>query len=241
MTTRPTDTVARLAGDEFVIVCRSLTDVLDAIAVAERVLAAIAPRVAVQTPDRELRHVSVGASIGVTHITDPATSAEALVRDADIAMYRAKELGRGRIEVFDQALQADADQRQQLREELGQAITGGEIDVYYQPIVELQGGRVKGFEALARWDHPERGLLAPAAFMATAAFGFTVVAEGVERPLHRSWLIDLGCELAQGYLFARPGPPGEIAASAAAETTRCYSLPSAADRQAAIDALELEE
>jgi diguanylate cyclase (GGDEF)-like protein len=363
-TTRPTDTVARLAGDEFLIVCNGLPDVLDTIAVAERALAAIAPRMAVQTPDGELRHVSLGASIGVTHITNPATTAEELVRDADVAMYRAKELGRGRIEVFDEALRADAEQRQQLREELGQALTGGEIEVYYQPIVELQDGRLKGFEALARWNHPERGLLEPSAFMATAessglivslgahvlreacrqlaiwqadttmppglhmsvnlsvkqlldgdiapvvasavsdaaidpqslwleitesalltdadnaagmlaklresgvrlavddfgtgysslqhlkqfpldvikidrsfvaglgenegdeaivrsvielagAFGFAVVAEGVETVLHRTWLIDLGCELAQGYLFARPGPPREIAASVA--------------------------
>jgi diguanylate cyclase (GGDEF)-like protein len=364
-TTRPMDAVARLAGDEFLIVCHGLRDVLDTIAVAERVLAAIAPPIEVQTNDRELRHVRLGASIGVTHITDPATSAEELVRDADVALYRAKELGRGRIEVFDHALRADAEQRQQLREELGQAITGGEIEVYYQPIVELQGGQITGFEALARWDHPERGLLAPGAFMATAessglivslgthvlreacrqlaiwqadstmpsglhmsvnlsvkqlldgdiaevvaaalsdagidpqslwleitesslltdtdnaagillklretgvrlavddfgtgysslqhlkifpldvikidrsfvsglgeddgdeaivrsvielagAFGFTVVAEGVETPLHRTWLIDHGCALAQGYLFARPAPPREITASVAA-------------------------
>jgi diguanylate cyclase (GGDEF)-like protein len=364
-TTRPTDTVARLAGDEFLIVCRGLPDVLDAITVAERVLAAIAPRIPVQTSDHELRHVSLGASIGVTHVTDPATSPEELIRDADVAMYRAKELGRGRIEIFDQALRADAEQRQQMREDLGQAITGREIEVHYQPIVELEDGRIKGFEALVRWDHPERGLLAPGAFMATAessglivslgahvlreacrqlaiwqadsamprglhmsvnlsakqlldgdiadvvaaavsdagidpqslwleitesslltdadnaagmllklretgvrlavddfgtgysslqhlklfpldvikvdrsfvsglgeddgdeaivrsvielagAFGFTVVAEGVETPLQRTWLIDLGCELAQGYLFARPGPPREIAALVAA-------------------------
>jgi diguanylate cyclase (GGDEF)-like protein len=166
-TTRPSDSVSRLSGDEFVLVCRGLGDVLDAIAVAERVLSTITPPMTVPAHG-EMRRVSVGASIGVVFVTDPGTSADQLVRDADVAMYRAKELGRSRVEVFDEGMRAVAEQRQLLCEELRQAIAEDQVEVYYQPVVELRTNRIRGYEALARWEHPERGLLVPGAFMAEA-------------------------------------------------------------------------
>jgi diguanylate cyclase (GGDEF)-like protein len=176
--TRPTNTVARLSGDEFLVVCPGLPDVLDGIAMASRMLDAIIPPMAVCSPDGEQQQVTVGASIGIAYITDPASSAEQLIGDADVAMYRAKERGRGRVEIFDEGLRADAEQRQHLLEQLRQAITEGEIQVHYQPIVELRSGRITGFEALARWAHPERGLLGPGAFMPTAESSGLIVSLG---------------------------------------------------------------
>jgi diguanylate cyclase (GGDEF)-like protein len=177
-TTRPLDAVARLSGDEFLIVCVGLPDVLDVIAVAERVLDAIRPPITLSTVDGEERRVTVGASIGVAFLTDPDASAEGLIRDADVAMYRAKELGRGRIEVFDEGLRADVEARQRLREELREAIAAGEIHVHYQPIVDVESGHIHGFEALASWAHPERGLLSPGAFMPTAESSGLIVPLG---------------------------------------------------------------
>jgi diguanylate cyclase (GGDEF)-like protein len=177
-TTRPADTVARLSGDEFLVFCRGLSDVLDAIAMAERMLAAIVLPMTVRAPEGELRRVNVGASIGVAYVTEPTISADELISDADVAMYRAKQLGRGRIEVFDEGLRREAEERQQLREDLRQALAEGDIRVHYQPIVEIRSGQVKGFEALARWAHPERGLLMPGAFMATAESSGLVVPLG---------------------------------------------------------------
>jgi diguanylate cyclase (GGDEF)-like protein len=177
-TKRTTDTVARLSGDEFVVVCPGLADVHAAVAVAERILGAISPQMTVGTPGGERHRVSVGASIGVAFVTDPTTSADELVRNADVAMYRAKELGRDRVEVFGEEMRGAAQDRQQLGEELRQAVGEGEVLVYYQPIVEIRTGLIRGFEALARWAHPERGILLPSAFMATAESSGLVVPLG---------------------------------------------------------------
>jgi diguanylate cyclase (GGDEF)-like protein len=177
-TMRTGDTVARLSGDEFLVVCPGLADVPAAIAVAERILAAVTPQMTVRAPGGERRRVSVGASIGVAFVIDPTTSADQLVRDADVAMYRAKELGRGRVEVFSEGMKNTAQERQQLGDELRQAVTEGEVLVYYQPIVEIRTGRIRGFEALARWAHPERGILLPGTFMATAESSGLVIPLG---------------------------------------------------------------
>jgi len=165
---RPTDLIARLAGDEFLVVCAGLGDVDDAIGLAERMVAAISPDFSVQDSDRVVHTVSVGASIGVMFVTDPTADAEQVVRQADLAMYRAKESGRGGVEVFGEALRQAVEAKQLLREELRHAIAHGELEVHYQPIVEVGSGRKVGFEALVRWSHPRRGLLAPGAFIPAA-------------------------------------------------------------------------
>jgi diguanylate cyclase (GGDEF)-like protein len=165
---RPMDVIARLAGDEFLIVCADLPDVDDAINLAGRLLDAISPEIAVHDSGGDLRQVIVGASVGVTSVTDPTDSAEQVVRDADVAMYRAKRRDRGGVQVFDAALRQAVEERQLLREELRKAITHGELEVHYQPIVEVASRRPIGFEALVRWRHPERGLLQPGMFIPIA-------------------------------------------------------------------------
>src|SRR5690606_18932783 len=112
--------------------------------------------------------VSVSASIGIALPEAPDATADGLLRDADLAMYRAKAAGRGRYEVFDVELHRAAVQLLKLETELRRAVAAGDFVMHYQPIVSLASGRIVGFEALTRWQHPERGLLAPAHFIALA-------------------------------------------------------------------------
>jgi diguanylate cyclase (GGDEF)-like protein len=166
--TRAEDVLARLAGDEFLVVSAGLENLDSAQALADRMLDAIAPEIPVRDAAGDLHDVVVGASIGIVFVTDPAIAAEQVIRNADVAMYRAKQRGRGRIEVFGEPLRRAVEERQQVREELRRAIKQGELEVHYQPIVELAGATTIGFEALVRWRHPERGLLGPAAFIPIA-------------------------------------------------------------------------
>jgi diguanylate cyclase (GGDEF)-like protein len=160
---RTHDHVARLGGDEFAILLAECHSLADAVGVAERVLAAF---------DREIRlegHMTrIQPSIGI--VCSPArelTANEALSR-ADIAMYLAKEKGGGVYEVFAPAMHDRALARARLRSDLEHAVGRGEIVPWYQPIFEVRSGRLLGVEALARWQHPERGLLAPAEFIPLA-------------------------------------------------------------------------
>jgi EAL domain-containing protein (putative c-di-GMP-specific phosphodiesterase class I) len=111
----------------------------------------------------------VGASVGVTVVTGEfAATADDLLRDADVAMYRAKQLGKGRVEVFDEDLDSELTRRAQVQHELRGAIDSDELVVYYQPIVETAHSTVVGFEALVRWQHPTRGLVSPDQFIPVA-------------------------------------------------------------------------
>jgi diguanylate cyclase (GGDEF)-like protein len=178
--TRAGDTVARLSGDEFLVVAHGLSDVEAAVEVAERMLTALRSPITVMASAGEARQVRVGASVGVVYTTDPRVDADVLIADADVAMYRAKELGRGRVEVFDETLRVAVKDSQRARDELRDAIAAGEIEVHYQPIVETCSGAVRGFEALARWAHPERGLLGPGVFMPTAESSGLIVVLGAQ-------------------------------------------------------------
>jgi diguanylate cyclase (GGDEF)-like protein/PAS domain S-box-containing protein len=157
---RPDDMVARLGGDEFVIVCRSSpVDRDEARAMAQRCIDAVGAPIVIG--GRE--HV-VAMSIGITLRSEQATASE-LLQEADLAMHAAKVLGRGRHEVFDSAMRVRSDERVQLESDLRLALERGEIELRYQPIVDTATGRVKSFEALARWMHPTRGMLMPREFM----------------------------------------------------------------------------
>jgi len=161
---RPSDTVARLGGDEFVILCDDVDDEEHAVAVAHRVAAAIesSPYYIGNT------NLAISASIGIAMAAGGAGHPEALLRDADAAMYRAKDLGRARLEIYDETMRRRSAHRLELSEQLAESIELGDIVVRFQPGVDTRTGRVTCVEALARWQHPSRGLLAPSEFIGLA-------------------------------------------------------------------------
>jgi diguanylate cyclase len=161
-TIRPGDLVARLGGDEFAILLDGIPDARLAFAVAERVVTALRePAVIGDGP------VQVGASVGMAMRREDSTL-DALMRDADFAMYAAKAKGKNRVEHYDADLQDLAVERQAFRAELGGAVERGELVVEYQPVVDLETGELVGLEALVRWLHATRGLLPPSAFIELA-------------------------------------------------------------------------
>ncbi|MEH2284470.1 MAG: EAL domain-containing protein [Nostoc sp.] len=161
---RSIDTAARLGGDEFTILLEGIHDVSDAITVAERIQQELALPF-----ELDGQEVFITASIGIAlSSTVDYEHPEELLRDADTAMYQAKVLGRARYELFNSDMYANAVARLQLETDLRRAIERLEFRVYYQPIISLTSGSILGFEALLRWQHPERGLLNPADFIPLA-------------------------------------------------------------------------
>src|SRR4051812_22040867 len=160
---RPTDTIARFGGDEFVVLCEGIGDARDAVMVGQRIVEAAA--IPFMLSGREM---FVSASVGVAIALDETATPETLLRDADVAMYRAKERGRSRVEVFDEALRTRIMERLDLENGLRRALQRDELRVYYQPEVSLSQDRMVAVEALVRWEHPERGLLEPKDFVPLA-------------------------------------------------------------------------
>jgi len=159
---RGADTAARLGGDEFAVLIEDLEDVADAEALAQRILDALRRPLAVGSTT-----VAATVSIGIA-LDGPDTTVDQLLRNADLAMYRAKELGKNRFERFEDEMHATALTRLETEADLRRAIAAGEIVAHYQPIVDVVRDTVVGFEALARWQHPTRGLLTPDAFVPLA-------------------------------------------------------------------------
>lgn len=160
---RSCDTVARLGGDEFVILLEDIKNISDATYVAERIQQELTLPINLSGHE-----VFAGTSIGITLSTTSYTRPEALLRDADTAMYHAKSLGRNRYQVFDPIMHTEAVAMLQIESDLKRAIEHQDFRLYYQPIVSLTTGRITGFEALVRLWHPERGLVPPAEFMPVA-------------------------------------------------------------------------
>jgi PAS domain S-box-containing protein len=156
------DTVARLGGDEFTVLLDDIRDPSDAIRVAERIQAKWTTPFVVDG-----REIVITPSIGIALSTASCTEAEDLLRDAEIAMYRAKRAGKGRCELFDPAMHAAAVKRLTLETDLRKGIELGEILVYYQPIIALGTGKIAGFEALSRWQRPS-GMVQPLDFIPIA-------------------------------------------------------------------------
>jgi diguanylate cyclase (GGDEF)-like protein len=161
---RPMDTVARFGGDEFTLLFEDLDGEREVVLVAERI--SRAARVPIRLEDNE---VTITVSIGIAMVDDPSVPPDTVIREADAAMYRAKERGRSRYELFDEASKMRATRRLELESELRHAVEHSELRVHYQPRFALIGEKhMTGFEALVRWEHPERGLIAPGEFIPLA-------------------------------------------------------------------------
>jgi diguanylate cyclase (GGDEF)-like protein len=160
---RAEDTVARLAGDEFALLMTNLADPNDAVAVAEKIVEAFAEAFMVAR-----RPLFVSASVGVALYPTDADAPEALLKNADAAMYKSKEQGRNTYRVYTAAMNVKAQNRLTLENSLHTAIENGELHLHYQPRVDLHSGAVVGMEALARWNHPELGPVSPGEFIPIA-------------------------------------------------------------------------
>jgi diguanylate cyclase (GGDEF)-like protein/PAS domain S-box-containing protein len=192
---RPGDTIARLGGDEFVVLLEHIADERAAAHVAERIVAAFEVPFELSAGEHFAK-----ASLGIAIATGEEEEPSALIRDADAAMYQAKARGRARFEVFDGAMRARTVKRLSVENDLRRALEREELRVAYQPIVSLQDGSIAAVEALLRWRHPERGLIAPGDFIPVAE------ESGLIEPIGR-WVLNAACAQAARWHAERPGAP----------------------------------
>jgi diguanylate cyclase (GGDEF)-like protein len=160
---RAGDVVGRLSGDEFVVLVESLDGPAELVELGGRLLSAVTAPIPVGSRD-----VVIGISVGVVLDVDGSTDADAFLQHADAAAYRAKTAGRGRVEVFDEALRRQLDEQAQLERGIRDGLAAGEMVLHYQPVLDLRTGRVTGYEALIRWQRPGHGLLLPGEFIPAA-------------------------------------------------------------------------
>jgi diguanylate cyclase (GGDEF)-like protein/PAS domain S-box-containing protein len=171
---RPDSMLARMAGDEFAILLDDAEGLGDAVRVAQCVQRALSAPFVLSAGE-----VFAGASMGIALSMTGYTRSEDVLRDATIAMYRSKDREQGQYQVFDLEMHAQAMERLQMEGDLRRALERDELRVHYQPVVDLATGRISGFEALARWEHPERGLIFPDAFIPLAEETGLILAVGI--------------------------------------------------------------
>ena len=178
---RPKDLIARLGGDEFAILVEDISADREVVMLAERLQEMLAEPLYLKGVP-----VSSSASIGITTSTLAYESHDQVMRDADIAMYRAKAQGKGRYAIFDNALHAEVTAQLWLEGELRHAVSQERLDLVYQPVFDLDTRRVTGFEVLARWTHPEKGPIPPAQFIRVAEETGLIIQLG-------GWVLDNAC------------------------------------------------
>jgi len=195
---RPEDTVARLGGDEFVILFEDLASVNDGLRVAER----ISESMQVPFPING-QEIFTTCSMGLALCSAADTIPSELVRDAEVAMYRAKAKGEGSIEIFDPSMNAQALERFQMEGELRRAIEREEFILFYQPLISLRTGLIEGWEALVRWKHPERGMVPPLDFISLAEETGLIVPIG-------KWVLEEAMRQASAWSDRFPSDPPRL-------------------------------
>jgi diguanylate cyclase (GGDEF)-like protein len=181
------ETVARMGGDEFAIVQVQVAQPSDATALAQRVIEAVS-----EPYEIDGHQVVVGASVGISVSVTDGPSSDLLLRNADLALYRAKSGGRGTLRFFEPEMDAQMQTRRLMESDLRRALVGHEFEVHYQPIVNLQSNEISAFEALIRWQHSERGMVSPAAFIPLAEEIGLIVPLG-------EWVLRTACSAAAGW------------------------------------------
>ena len=190
---RREDTIARLGGDEFTVLLEDMPDPSDAARMAERIGEAL------RAPfELAGQSVSISSSIGIALDTDRSHGPDDLLREADMAMYRAKSSGKARYEIFDTTMGSRAMERLELETELRHAVARDELRLHYQPVVSLATGQTEAVEALLRWQHPRRGLLVAAEFLPMAIDTATMVELG-------NWALIRACTDAASWQHLQPG------------------------------------
>ncbi len=189
---RPFDTVARLGGDEFAVLIEDLAGPEEAVLVAERLMEELGVSF-----ELEGTSVSIGAGVGIAAAGAAATTCEDLLREADVAMYRAKERGKATVETFDASMQRSLERGLQLRSYFEKAVAAGELHVEYQPVVAVDSGRVVGVEALARWESVGRGRVGPREFIPVAEASGLIHEVG-------QWVLRTACVQAVAWMAGQP-------------------------------------
>ncbi|MEE2828443.1 MAG: bifunctional diguanylate cyclase/phosphodiesterase [Myxococcota bacterium] len=194
-TIRPSDTLARLGGDEFTVLLEDIGNLRRANRVRERIQSALERAFPLDNQE-----IVITASVGIALSTGPREAGD-LLRDAELAMHRAKARGRGETEVFDVEMHSSAMALLELETDLRGGLERNEFRVYYQPVYELATNSLQGFEALVRWEHPRRGLLAPGAFLEVAEESGLIVPLG-------SWVLQETCRQLAEWVTIPNAPDG---------------------------------